>query len=45
MFLASEERHATTGHPAAAKRTKWILGLTVIVTGLLKLLNRLEVIG
>jgi hypothetical protein len=45
LSLAYKDHLATKSSPAVVGRIQWILGLTVIGTGLLKLLNRLGVIG
>ena len=45
LFLAHKDRLATRRSPAVVGKFQWLLGLIVITTGLLKLLNRLGVIG
>jgi hypothetical protein len=45
LFLAYKERVATRIAPADVVKVQWLLGLTAVVAGLLKLLNRLDVIG
>ena len=45
LFLANRERVAKRSSPMTVARVQWLLGLTVIATALLKLLNRLDRIG
>lgn len=45
LFLANTERVEKRSSPETVVKVQWLLGLTVMVTGLLKLLNRLGVIG
>ena len=45
LALAFKDHLATKSSAAAVAKIQWLLGLIVIATGLLKLLNRLGVIG
>jgi hypothetical protein len=45
LALAYRDQLAMKGSRAVVTRIQWVLGLTVIAAGLLKLLNRLGLIG